>query len=501
MWRRCLIRRSRCSSSSFSELVNADKYFRRLQQRITRQVIPIRIACTSKLKDWDGAMGDLQRVHRKRALKMPPTYSDRDILKGRTTLNSHVNEMLASGPSIRVLFLAWDVTIGADTGDAIHVRRLVKLLADEHPCSVSVIAGGRESDSYLIRPADLMSINFHSKNLPLSVVTGCLALAKSVVMSKRKEYNLIYERGGPLSIGILVSWIRRLPLLLESNGFGFVNFESSSAPDAMKRVLIPIFRTMEAYNYRRADAVVAVSDSIREVLVNELGVSPNKIVLVPNGADPVGDSVFRHPASIDQRGEKARTELCFVGQLTGWYPLDIVVEAFRISGFLRGTARVTVVGDGELKSRLLKSIAETNLQDCFNFVGSVPHADVSRYLSESDACIAPLVGNRPGPSMKILEYMAAGKPIIASKVRGHEIVEEEELGLLYSPEDPQDLARCMEYLVTHRSEFAQKGERGRELVRERYSWTKTADMVYSVIRRFCGQEDERKKPSKAPGGE
>jgi len=87
---------------------------------------------------------------------------------------------------------------------------------------------------------------------------------------------------------------------------------------------------------------------------------------------------------------------------------------------------------------------------------------------------------------KLFEYMASGKPVVASNFpEMRRIIEEGRCGLLVDPTDPGDIARAVLYLLEHPQEAEEMGRRGRKLVEERYNWEdmeKALGEVYARLR-------------------
>ena len=110
--------------------------------------------------------------------------------------------------------------------------------------------------------------------------------------------------------------------------------------------------------------------------------------------------------------------VCFVGNLVPWQGVDSLLRA---CASLRGsipTLKLLVVGDGPESNRLRSLADQLGLYDRVVFTGSVPYADVSAFVCASDICAAPFIAGRKASPIKVYEYLACARPVVASDVDG-----------------------------------------------------------------------------------
>jgi glycosyltransferase involved in cell wall biosynthesis len=132
------------------------------------------------------------------------------------------------------------------------------------------------------------------------------------------------------------------------------------------------------------------------------------------------------------------------------------------------TPRVTfvLVGDGKLRAGIERKIAEGGMTKNVILLGT--RTDVSEIMRLSDVVV--LCSHEEGFPNVVLEAMAAGRPVVATRVGGvPEIVEDEKTGLLVPPRDPEKLAEGIMRVLRDRRAAEAMGQRGLELVRERFT--------------------------------
>ena len=118
-----------------------------------------------------------------------------------------------------------------------------------------------------------------------------------------------------------------------------------------------------------------------------------------------------------------------------------------------------------------------------HLLGRKPYDELPRYVAGIDVCINPYIlddiasGCSP---LKLYEYMACAKPVVASRVCGFEVLESVGAGLLVSPDDPEELAGAVVSLLKDEGLREEMGKNGREYVVKSHSWESVAKRVLEV---------------------
>ncbi|HEY0376142.1 MAG TPA: glycosyltransferase [Pyrinomonadaceae bacterium] len=230
----------------------------------------------------------------------------------------------------------------------------------------------------------------------------------------------------------------------------------------------PAQKKVERIMYRLSSAVVANSEAVRRQLVAE-GVSESKIVTVYNGLDTARVAPRMGPAEARSffnlpRGRRFVTIVANLRHDVKDHP-TFLRAARRVSGEVPEAAFV-LAGEGELTEKMRALAIELGLEKDVFFVGRC--AEVADLLAISDVCV--LSSRAEGFSNSILEYMAAGRAVVATRVGGaNEAIVEGETGYLVEAGDDERLAARIVALLRDPERAGRMGRRGREVVEQKFS--------------------------------
>ena len=279
-----------------------------------------------------------------------------------------------------------------------------------------------------------------------------------------ERYNLFYLAGA------LLARRHRLPFLVEVN-----------APLAEERArfgglrLQALAHWTERFVWRRADRVLPVTGVLAEHLV-AAGVARARIDVIPNGIDL---SEFPPPAAT--RADADVLTLGFVGFVRPWHGLDGVVRAI---ASWHGSPRLAllVVGEGPARLALEALAAELGIAERVQFTGLAARAAIPDLLARFDIALQPASVAYASP-LKVFEYMAAGRAIIApDQPNLREVLEDGRTALLFDPADPDALTRCVLRLAADPALRARLGAAAREdVLRRDLTWAGNARRVVALF--------------------
>jgi len=306
-------------------------------------------------------------------------------------------------------------------------------------------------------------------------LVGYRALSTAIRASRP---DFIYERYTLFNLaGILAARRHRLRIVLEVNAplaFERARYERL----ALKRLA----QYCEARICRLADAVVVVSTPLKAYLVDQ-GVAPDRITIVPNGADP---DEFR-PDPRKREAVRRRHGIPpdavvagFIGILRPWHGVDMLLEAAALVRASGCPVWLLIVGDGPSLAELKTLSSKRGLDDFVRFTGRVPHDAIPEYVAAFDIGVSPRATFYASP-MKIPEYMAAGVPVIAPRMANiTDLVTEGIDSECFEPESVDDLASALQQLASNPDHRTRLARAARQSILEHRSWRHVAAALASL---------------------
>jgi glycosyltransferase involved in cell wall biosynthesis len=245
---------------------------------------------------------------------------------------------------------------------------------------------------------------------------------------------------------------------------------------------IAVARALEKYCYRRADRIVALTEGIRDGMI-DLGVSPAKITLITNGVDLEIGGVEGAPPAPAPVPDDAFVAM-YVGAHGTYSSLETVLDA---ADRLRDLpeARVVLVGGGDRKPALVEEAGRRKLDNVV-FIDSVPKREVPSWLARADVCLLPYQDNplfAGALPNKAFDYLGAARPIIAAAPTGEltAMVERAGCGVAVPPEDGAALAAAIRALAADREGARRMGASGRAYALEHYDRAALAARFVGVV--------------------
>jgi len=293
----------------------------------------------------------------------------------------------------------------------------------------------------------------------------------AVLLRERRRYQILHchQMISPMTLALMGRALPGKRLVINPHGRGP---RGDVAKITRLRPLTGKLRVAAALLW--GDAFVAIARDIHHEL-RTMGVPEARIWDIPNGVD-----VERFAPATPAERQALRRNLhlpdtpliMFAGRFTVAKGLDILLNAWAQRDAVLADARLVLVGDGELRERLVQQAHSLGLDRSVIFTGST--TDTAPYLRAADAFVLP--SRTEGMPVALLEAMACGLPCIATRVGGSaELIDDEQNGRLIAPEDVDALVRALPEALS----MPVWGERARQRIVERYA-------MDAVAQRYIG---------------
>ncbi len=305
----------------------------------------------------------------------------------------------------------------------------------------------------------------------------------------------------PLAGSFKLQWFRACLRLLRKEQVALIHAHEFSAIlcGGIVAMLagVPFVATVHGKNYfweklrrrvvyrlvSRHGTLIAVSKDLKQFICDKVGILEKRVEVIYNGVTPA-------QTIADEEIQKCKAEL----EVSGCYPLlGVVGSLYPVKGhrflleampeILRRwpNARLLVIGRGELEVALKEQVAQLAIDANVHFLGM--RQDVPRVLSILDVFVLPSLSE--GLSLALLEAMASGKPVVATRVGGNpELIDHGRTGFLIQPENEKDLAVNLLNLLNDPGMMHQFGQQASERVQQYFSMGQMADRYRDLYTRL-----------------
>lgn len=273
----------------------------------------------------------------------------------------------------------------------------------------------------------------------------------------------------------------KLPLILEMNSSGTFRGEWQYKHSPL---YTPMIQRMEKKICQLADSVVVVDPFLKQYLVR-LSIPEEKVFVIPNGVDlnrlypdkSVGMSIK------NKHDLNNKFLIGYVGSFRHYHDLYLLINSFRYILQECSKAHLLLVGDGPTRKVIESYVNDQGLTDVVTFTGNVSFWAVPAYINAMDVVVAPFarVSELPGSSIKIFEYMATAKPIVASRLQlTEQVISDHINGLLVELGNEHQMAQAILELLSDKGLRDQLGAEGRRLIEEKFTWERSSWKIIAI---------------------
>jgi glycosyltransferase involved in cell wall biosynthesis len=309
--------------------------------------------------------------------------------------------------------------------------------------------------------------------LSFNLISSLILFAKLI-----ERVDFLYVRQMNSFLPMLIAKLFRIPTFFEIPNDPYLAYQSSGK---IRRFLE---KTIDRYSMVLSDKIVILSEWSKRRL-NQIGrIALSKLVVLPSGTDT---ELFR-PLEKEECCQKIGIDssflyIGFVGSFFIHQGVDTLIDAAPSTLAKFPNTRFLIVGNGPMMNTWKNKINQKRLQEVFIFTGHVPYKKVPDYIGAMDICVAPhKKGSNQASPVKIFDYMACGRPVVASDIEVvREIIGESKSALLVSPEQADDLATGIISLIEDDERRKEMSIRGRERAVNNFDRKKVTQDLISVL--------------------
>lgn len=300
----------------------------------------------------------------------------------------------------------------------------------------------------------------------------------ALLVFARDRFNVIHACNPP-DLFFILGWIFR-PF-----GVRFIFDQHDLCPETYtsrfgrsRGLLYRALCLFENLTYRTAHVVIATNESYRNTAIERGGCDPESVFVVRSAPNV---QEFR-PEPPDAELKAGRPHLvCYLGTMAPQDGVDHLIHSARHVVHTRGRKdlRIVLIGGGDSIPELRKLVQDYELDEVVHFTGRVPDAELRRWLSTADVCVAPDPVNplnNVSTMNKILEYMAMAKPIV-SYALAETCQSAGEAAVYALDNDCEDFGDRLIELLDDAPRRKKMGSLGRQRLLQKLSWQRSAQSL------------------------
>jgi glycosyltransferase involved in cell wall biosynthesis len=301
----------------------------------------------------------------------------------------------------------------------------------------------------------------------------------------REPYDLIHVHNLPdfEVFATLVPRLMGVRVILDMHEI-VPEFYASKFGISERSVVFRLLALVERISIAYVDFVVVVNHMVEEAVLKRRSVRPEKCVVILNYPDT---RIF-HSKGLARESRKGFT-VCYPGTLSHHQGVDIAVEAIALARRRAPGLRFLIIGDGAERENLKRLIPERKVEDVVSLTGVIPLEGVAEVMDTVDAGVVPKRSEGFGNiafSTKIMEFMAMGVPVIASRTRIDEFYFNDQLVEFFEGGNAEDLAAKILDLIERPERAARLRKAGREFIAVN-NWDVKQREYFALVDRLVGR--------------
>lgn len=330
---------------------------------------------------------------------------------------------------------------------------------------------------------NITTIPFSRKHGPHILISNILKLNRLAEWADVVHFQkCFYHAAIP---AIIAAFLTNKPIHYDWDDWEVKIYEVSTRPGILRNSIRNFLNMLEETIPRVIDTVSVASQRLRTES-ERIGVSKNRIFDAHVGADIIRFNPDVSGDSVRCQYKIEKPLILYLGQLHGGQYVEFFIRAAsKLIKDYRHDLSFMIVGDGYQAEKLKKIACNLNLNGNIIFTGAVPHNLIPQYIAAADICVACFEENEVTlckSPLKIVEYLASGKAIVASNV-GEVPNMLGQAGILTQPGDIASLAEGIIKLIEDDNLRNGLGKLARERAEKKYNWAVTSENLLRAYAR------------------
>lgn len=310
---------------------------------------------------------------------------------------------------------------------------------------------------------------------------------KSLILSLKLTHNVnfIYSFNPHLhsgAIGLLCSKIFNKPHVLELSDMSW-EWNTHVFPSKTNKMIMNLYSYLQKTIVKKADKIIT-TPFLKQYCISSLNIASKKIDVIPCGADY---NIFKKSVYgldiIKKYNMEGYIVIMYTGALYKAFGILDLIQAMKIVTTHHKNTKLMLVGK-QLKNDMdefLSKTKELQLENNIIFEEMQPYSQIPAFINAADICVNPFPDSpicRAGSPIKVFEYMLCAKPVIHSDLECiQDVIIDRLTGLLYEPNNIEDLAAKINYLIENPHLRIEIGNSAQKLILEKYTWDKLGNKL------------------------
>lgn len=293
----------------------------------------------------------------------------------------------------------------------------------------------------------------------------------------QKKYDYIVSEtpwGGV--VGVLLKYIGRSKILIYEDMDYFPGFYTKS------KIRNYIIKFLEKIVLKNSDLIITIGELLKKKRMSQTN---RPIFLVENG---VSFDIFNK--AVEEKSQDSSPNIIYIGKIDSWAGIDIVIKAIPFIREKFKNITFSIIGEGNFENHLKKMVKELGLNDHVKFLGLKKYHELPEFLKHADIGVAtfqPIDLMKYAFTLKIVEYGAAGLPVICTRIGESErYVENNDCGISIDF-NHMKFAHSVLLLLDNKVEYNELSKNGIKAAKE-MSWDKKLDERAEIINAFLKEK-------------